>query len=220
MLRSAPPSRAEEEALIPLSALQHYLFCPRQCALIHVEQLWAEDVATTEGRLLHERVDSGRGERRDGVRILRGVALRSLSLGVSGIADVVELHGDPPKPLPVEYKRGRPKTHRADEVQLCAQAMALEEMFDQPVERGALFYAQTRRRHEVGFDAELRALTAATARAARDDIAAGRTPPPVHTPACKRCSLLTLCKPEKLQAPPHVAAWLARQLSASTEQEP
>lgn len=220
MQRSAPPSRTEEEALIPLSALQHYLFCPRQCALIHVERLWAEDVATAEGRLLHERPDSGRGERREGVRILRGVALRSLRLGVSGIADVVELHGDPPKPFPVEYKRGRPKTHRADEVQLCAQAMALEEMFDQSVERGALFYGQTRRREDVGFDAELRALTGATARAAWDDIATGRTPPPVYTPACKRCSLIALCKPEKLQTPPCVSAWLLRQVSASKEQEP
>ncbi|MGH7115740.1 MAG: CRISPR-associated protein Cas4, partial [Stellaceae bacterium] len=118
-----------EDALIPLSALQHQLFCPRQCALIHVEGLWAEDGATAEGRILHERVDAGRPERRPGVRIVRGLALRSLALGVCGIADVVEFSGRPPRPFPVEYKRGKPKAHRADEVQLCAQAMALEEMF-------------------------------------------------------------------------------------------
>ena len=106
--------------LIPLSALQHHLFCPRQCALIHVEQVWAEDAATAEGRLLHERVDAGGGETRPGVRVERGVALRSDVLGVSGRADVVEFHGRPSVPFPVEYKRGKPKPHRADEVQLCA----------------------------------------------------------------------------------------------------
>ena len=125
-----------EDALIPLSALQHYLFCPRQCALIHVEGLWAENVATAEGRLLHEKVDAGGFETRPGVRVARGLQLRSLELGVAGRADAVELRGRPPQPYPVEYKRGRPKPHRADEVQLCAQATALEEMFGHPVARG------------------------------------------------------------------------------------
>ena len=128
-----------EDALIPLSALQHQLFCPRQCALIHVEGLWAEDGATAEGRILHERVDAGRPERRPGVRIVRGMALRSLALGVSGIADVVEFSGRPPRPFPVEYKRGKPKAHRADEVQLCAQAICLEKMLGCAVSRGAIF---------------------------------------------------------------------------------
>ena len=91
-----------DDALIPLSALQHYLFCPRQCALIHVEQIWAEDIATAEGRVLHERVDAGGGESRPGVRVERGVALRSAALGVSGRADAVEFHGRPPRPFPVE----------------------------------------------------------------------------------------------------------------------
>ncbi len=122
------PAEAEN-AFIPLSALQHHLFCPRQCALIHVEQLWAEDAATAEGRLLHERPDAGGRETRSGVRIGRNVALRSRALGVAGRADVVEFRGRPPKPFPVEYKRGRPKPHRADEVQLCAQAICLEEAF-------------------------------------------------------------------------------------------
>src|SRR5579884_1199389 len=106
---AAPPAaRADEDGLIPLSALQHYLFCPRQCALIHVEQLWAEDGATAEGRLLHDKVDAGKPETRPGVRIARGVALRSLVLGVAGKADVVEFHratgpGEPARPFPVEY---------------------------------------------------------------------------------------------------------------------
>ena len=205
--------RAVEDALIPLSALQHHLFCPRQCALIHVEQLWAEDAATAAGRLLHERVDAGRPETRPGVRVARGIALRSLALGVVVKADVVEFHGRPPCPFPVEYKRGKPKVHRADEVQLCAQAICLEEMFGQGVPEGALFYGASRRRLPVGFDADLRALTARVAAETRATILAGRTPPPVHTPACSRCSLVELCQPVRLERPPGVARWLAAQLA-------
>lgn len=206
------PTRDQEEALIPLSALQHYLFCPRQCALIHVEQLWAEDAATAEGRLMHEAADAGRGETRPGVHIARALMLRSLSLGVSGKADVVEFRGAARLPFPVEYKRGRPKSHRADEVQLCAQAICLEEMFGQPVAEGALFYGETRRRQPVVFDAGLRSLTAQVAAAARAMIVAGRTPPPVASPACRRCSLHDLCQPEQLEHPPRVARWLANRI--------
>lgn len=201
-----------EDALVPMSALQHYLFCPRQCALIHVERLWAEDVATAEGRLLHERADSGRGERRPGVRIARGLSLRSVALGVTGQADVVEFHDA--QPFPVEYKRGRPKSHRADEVQLCAQAICLEEMFGRPVPAGALFYGQTRRRHGVSFDDDLRALTLQTAQAVRRDIVRSHTPRPVAKPSCRRCSLMDLCCPQRLEKPPEVAAWLTRQLAS------
>ena len=204
---------AAEDALIPLSALQHHLFCPRQCSLIHVEGLWAEDVATAEGRLLHERADAGRGESRPGVRVARGVALRSLALGVAGRADVVEFRGDPPVPFPVEFKRGRPKPHRADEVQLCAQAVCLEEMTGAAVPEGALFYGATRRRTTVAFDPELRALTVRVATEARANLAAWRTPPPVFGPGCARCSMLDLCQPARLERPPSVADWLAARLA-------
>lgn len=204
---------AVEDALIPLSALQHHLFCPRQCALIHVEGLWAEDAATAEGRLMHERVDAGRPETRPGVRIVRGLAIRSLTLGVTGKTDVVELRGRPPLPFPVEYKRGKPKAHRADEVQLCAQAICLEEMFQARVPEGALFYGETRRHQPVTFDAALRALTADVARAARANIVQQRTPAPITSPACRRCSLFDLCQPSKLEKPPQIARWLAEQLA-------
>lgn len=202
---------AAEDALIPLSALQHFLFCPRQCALIHVEQIWAEDGATAEGRLLHERVDAGGAEGRRGVRIARGLQLRSLVLGVAGRADVVAFERN--RPYPIEYKRGRPKTHRADEVQLCAQAICLEEMFGVSVPEGALFYGETRRRTVVAFDAELRALTARVANDARAMISAGRTPPPTYGPACRRCSLFDACQPQRMQKPPQVTRWLAGQLA-------
>ena len=147
-----------EDNLVPISALQHMLYCPRQCALIHIEQQWNENRFTAEGKILHERTDSGSGERRGTVRIERSVAVRSLILGVSGVADVVEIH-DGCRPYPVEYKRGRPKAHRADEVQLCAQALCLEEMLNFSVPAGALFYGRNRRRKEIQFDSELRDLT-------------------------------------------------------------
>lgn len=208
---------AAEDALVPLSALQHFVFCPRQCALIHVEGLWAEDGATAEGRLLHDNVDAARSETRPGVRIARGLALRSFVLGVAGKADVVEFRdtgelGVPAQPVPIEYKRGKPKAHRADEVQLCAQALCLEEMLSVSVPEGALFYGTTRRRQPVIFDAPLRALTAEIAAATRAMIIGMRTPSPVFTPGCRRCSMAALCQPVRLEKPPSVARWLAAQL--------
>jgi len=208
---------AAEDGLIPLSALQHYLYCPRQCALIHVEQVWAEDGATAEGRLMHDRVDHGPPDRRAGVRTVRGMAIRSFALGVAGKADAVEFHGSGPEAAayPVEYKRGRPKAHRADEVQLCAQAICLEEMLGMGVPEGALFYGETRRRLVVDFDKDLRDLTAEVARSARAMIAAGETPRPHYAPGCKKCSLQDLCAPKVFEKSRKVASWLASQIEAS-----
>lgn len=198
---------------VPLSALQHYLFCPRQCALIHVERQWAENRLTAEGRLLHETVDKGKAERRPGVRIARGVPLCSRRLGLTGIADLVELRGPDQQPYPVEYKRGRPKSHRADEVQLCAQALCLEEMLDTSIVEGALFYGEKRRRTVVTFDLALRRLTETVADAVRTQLAAGETPPPVYESSkCRACSLLDICRPLALTKPPKVSAWLRRHL--------
>lgn len=194
---------------LPLSALQHWLFCPRQCALIHVERLWEENRLTAEGRLMHERVDKGVSESREGIRVLRSVQVASERLGIHGVADVVEMCDD--MPFPVEYKRGRPKAHRADEVQLCAQAMCLEEMTGHEVPAGALFYGTRRRRQAVTFDADLRALTATVASEARDGIAACVLPPPIYDASrCEGCSLKRLCRP---QAPREAAGWLAQRLS-------
>ncbi len=200
--------------MLPISALQHQLFCPRQFALIHVERQWAENLHTVEGRLLHDRVDAGGGETRDGVRISRAVALRSDRLGLVGVADVVEFHDEGRRPVPVEYKRGRPKAHRADEVQLCAQGMALEEMLDREVPRGFLFYGKTRRRQAVELDGALRALVEETAGAARRLLTAGRTPPPVFEKRkCEACSLTEICRPCALAAAPSVVDWLRDRLA-------
>ena len=215
MIAVTAPPVIDEDDLVPISALQHHLFCPRQCALIHLEQQWLEDGATAEGRILHERVDSGAADRRRGVRTVRGLSIRSLALGVTGKADAVELHGRAPGlcPYPIEYKRGKPKAHRADEVQLCAQAICLEEMFGCAVPEGALFYGETHRRTVVALDAALRALTLTTAQAVHAMLASAQTPAPIPMPACARCSLEPLCRPGAIHARPQVERWLARQLA-------
>ena len=184
-----------EEELAPLSALQHFLYCPRQCALIHIEQIWAENRYTAEGRLLHDRVDAGGRENREQLTIERRVPVRSFKLGVSGIADVVEIHG-PGRIFPVEYKRGRPKAHRADEVQLCAQAMCLEEMLEVSIMEGALFYGKNRRRKRVLLDPELRELTTKTGTELRQMLIERLTPQPEYSAKkCNACSLENICQP-------------------------
>ena len=198
---------------MPISALQHLLYCPRQCALIHVERIWVENAATAEGRLLHGRIEQGLSDRRRGVRTERSVPLRSFHLGVFGIADVVEVRAGG-RVLPVEYKRGRPKHHRADEVQLCAQGICLEEMLDRPVSEGALFYGRNRRRQLVEFDAALRKLTADSAREVRRLVETCSTPAPVYEPGkCDPCSLKTACQPERFRRPGAAGRWLARELT-------
>ena len=203
--------------LIPLSALQHYLYCPRQCALIHVEQVWSENRFTAEGRVMHEATSEAGQEKRRGVRVVTAMPLVSRRLGVSGIADLVEMHKNEDgtwKPFPVEYKRGKPKSHRADEVQLCAQAIALEEMFGVELTEAALFYGETRRRVPVPLDAELRRLTSETAAAAIALLRSGVTPQPVYgSRKCNACSLVEDCQPRRLARTLKASDWLARQIA-------
>ena len=194
-----------ESDLLPLSALQHICFCERQCALIHVEQMWLENQFTAEGRIMHERVDSGKTESRGNVRVSFALSLRSLRLGLVGKADVVEFHGEKApggeiiwRPFPVEYKRGRPKKNSCDRIQLCAQAICLEEMLGVEIPVGALFYGKTRRRQEVDFDDALRAATADAARKLHAIVASGRTPLPVFASKCDKCSLLGACLPKTM----------------------
>ncbi len=200
-----------EDELLPLSGLQHLIYCERQAALIHVERVWMDNVWTVEGSHLHDGVLNGHAESRGDVRISRDLALHSLRLGVTGRADVVEFHRAAPGdsigarvldwpgrwvPFPVEYKRGRPKHHPADEVQLCAQAICLEEMLEVQVPEGALFYGQTRHRHPVFFSSNLRAMTEAAALRLRQIVDARITPRALYDPArCDECSLLASCRP-------------------------
>lgn len=206
----------DADDLIPISALQHYLFCPRQCALIHIERLWAENRQTAEGRLLHDRADTPHIERRHGVRTITAMPLSSAELGIAGVADVVEFRPgtESERPCPVEYKRGRPKAHRADEVQLCAQALCLEAMFGCRVEEGALFYGQVRRRHPLMFDDELRRLTLETICVTREMIRSGHTPPATYqAECCDACSLIELCQPKLLGKGRNVETWLRSQMT-------
>lgn len=211
-----------EDQLLPMSALQHLLFCERQCALIHLEQLWTENEFTAEGKVLHERAHEGPDELQNlgvggSVRITRGLPVRSFGLGLSGQCDVVEFHraagvGVAETVVPVEYKRGKPKAHSADEVQLCAQAMALEEMLGRPVGRGALYYGQRRRRTEIIFDDTLRELVRAAARRLHAMFASRITPPAVRERKCDACSLLDLCLPDAMRFRRGAAAWFAGRL--------
>lgn len=199
-----------DEDLIPISALQHYLFCPRQCALIHVEQIWSENLATAEGRLMHERVHEEGEEHRPGVTIERGMPLRSLVLGLTGQTDVVEYHTGGTV-IPIEYKRGKPKTGLQDEVQLCAQALCLEEMLEQAIPRGYLYYGKPRRRTEVIFDATLRGKTTETISNVRTLLDTGQTPAPLWLKKrCPECSIIEYCFPEKMAGRPAITAYLAR----------
>lgn len=202
-----------EEDLIMISALQHYVFCPRQCALIHIEQVWTESGSTAEGRLMHEHVHEQGNESRGLVRIARGLPLRSLRLGLVGVADVVEFRKVGKarwQPFPIEYKRGKPKLDHCDAVQLCAQAMCLEEMLNVFIPEGALFYGKTRRRADVFFDHNLRHETEETAGKARQLIMSGVTPLPEYAKRCESCSLMGECMPKKMEKKLSVKGYLER----------
>ncbi len=205
----------DQENLIQLSSLQHYIFCQRQCALIYIEQVWSENVFTAEGRLMHERAHEGGIEVRGDIRIDRSLAIRSLRLGLSGMADVVEFHRKPDgswRPFPVEYKRGKPKADDCDTVQLCAQAICLEEMLNVQIPSGALFYGKTRRRLDVVFDDQLRRKTEEAAFSVHQLIESGRTPEPVFSKKCESCSLLGQCLPKTMGRRRSVKRYMAKTL--------
>jgi CRISPR-associated exonuclease Cas4 len=208
-----------EDDLLPLSGLQHLAFCERQCAMIHIEQAWAENLYTAEGRVLHERVHEADQTSRGEIRIEYSMPLRSLRLGLIGRADVVEFHrirdstGDRWRPFPVEYKRGRPKKSNADRIQLCAQALCLEEMLGVEVPSGALFYGKTRHREDVDFDARLRSETEETAKRFHALIEARVTPRPVYGKQCDTCSLKDLCLPKTVQTGRSIDRYLMNAMS-------
>lgn len=201
--------RYSDEDLLPISALQHLAFCERQCALIHVEREWEENQQTAEGKILHERVDEGYREYRRGTKQFSGVHVRSLELGIYGRLDVLELTRVADEPdtcaflgikghwqlAPVEFKRGRPKLHAADRVQVCAQVLCIEEMTSTTVTEAHLFYAQVRRRTAVAIDEQLRAQTVKSIRRLREIVELKLLPPPVYKKHCKACSLMGVCQP-------------------------
>ncbi|MGO8695053.1 MAG: CRISPR-associated protein Cas4 [Rectinemataceae bacterium] len=192
-----------EEELLPISGLQHVLFCERQFALIHVEQVWEENRFTAEGKVLHERVDAEGHESRRLFRQEYGMAIRSLEHGLIGKADLVEFYlkgeGGVAEAVPVEFKRGKDKEEDWDRVQLCAQALCIEEMTGAPAVRADFYYLAAHRRTHLDITGELRAATFAAIGRARDILESGQTPPARYSRArCDRCSLVDLCMPKSI----------------------
>ncbi len=205
----------DEEEFLPLSGLQHLLFCERQCALIHVEGLWVDNALTVLGGQLHDRTDLPGVESGPDVRVVRALSLRCSALRLVGRADVVEFHrerfGDGRdlwRPFPVEYKRGKRRAWLHNEVQLCAQGMALEEMCGVPVPRGALYYGASRRRLDVELNESLRSRTRAAAERLHEIVRLRLTPRAQREPKCNGCSFLPICLPEATSSATSAALYL------------
>ena len=186
---------------VPISALEHFSYCPRQCALIHVEQTFEENLFTIKGQIAHERVDTAGDTVARGIRVARSVPVWSERYGLRGLADLIEFRHT--GPYPVEYKHGRRSGVHPD-LQLCAQALCLEEMLSVPVTHGAIFYHGVRRRHEVGFTEGLRSITLATIEAVREQIRSQRLPPAPNDARCPNCSLLNACLPSVIGEPARI----------------
>jgi CRISPR-associated exonuclease Cas4 len=189
----------DEDDLVPISALQHLIFCERQWALIHLERIWDENRLTMEGNYLHEKVDIPKSTKKGEIRIVRSLRLRSLVYGLTGIADVVEFHKAESNnfwiPYPIEYKRGKPKKDLSDVTQLCAQALCLEEMLNISVPEGAMFYGEMNRRLDVVFDNNLRTNTVELIRKLHVLSKEKKTPPAHFEKKCQNCSLINWCMP-------------------------
>lgn len=197
----------DEAEVVMISALQHHSYCPRQCALIHVEKVFDENLYTLRGGRVHERAHEPDGALEDGVRVERGLPLFSERLGLIGKVDVIEFRtGEPP--YPVEYKSGPRRGSTHDDIQLCAQAMCLEEMLGCDVPLGAVYHYASRRRREVAFDGALRSLTETTVREVRRLLLTSTVPPPVADARCPKCSLFDACMPFALAGAEREAAWL------------
>lgn len=235
-----------EDDLLPISALQHLLFCERRAALVHIERLWEENLFTAEGAHLHEKVHGQLPvEVRSQIRFARGLFVRSLRLGLSGKLDLVEFHkltgahGERPtsaagvlpdgvplagapgfwRPFPVEYKRGRLRREESYEVQLCAQALCLEEMLGVMVPSGAIYYGEPRRRIEIAFETALRAETEGAAKRLHMLFDTGVTPPARYEKKCKSCSLIEKCLPKALSGRKSVHGYIARLVAEAVKSE-
>jgi CRISPR-associated exonuclease Cas4 len=192
-----------EDDFIQLSSLQHYVFCPRQCALIHVEDVWRDNVLTVRGEILHEKVDTDTYESRGAVKTVRGLRIHSYRLGIAGRCDVLEFYrsggaGQSFRIVPVEFKSGKPKNDISDKVQLCAQALCLEEMLNVHVAGGAFFYGRIRRRVSVEFDEGLRRQTEQIIVAVHDIVSNRAVPAAQYMPKCRSCSLIDICQPKAM----------------------
>lgn len=189
----------EDSELVMISALEHYSYCPRQCALIHIEQTFDENIYTLKGHMAHERVDQAIARNEDDIRIERGLSLWSRQLGLTGKADVVEFHDN--VPYPVEYKLGKQRKWQYEAIQVCAQALCLEEMTGYAVPKGAIYYCSSRTRREIEFDTPLREKVAEIAAEVRAMLASMVLPPAVNDQRCEKCSLIESCLPSVVARP-------------------
>lgn len=189
-----------EDDFIMISALQHYIYCPRQCGLIHVDDVWNENLFTTRGNILHEKVDTDTFETRGNVKTVRGLRIHSYKYGLAGRCDIVEFkrNAKSVEILPVEFKTGEPKDDISDKVQLCAQIICLEEMLNAKISGGAFFYGKTRRRNLVEITDELRAQTLSVINAVRGIVANKKVPLQEYSSKCRNCSLLDICQPKAM----------------------
>ena len=198
-----------------LSSIQHYIFCPRQCALIHKEQCWAENYLTAKGDLFHSRVDSYPNEKRRGFRTEFSMPIYSSELGITGKTDIVEIryrNKEIREICPVEYKSGKPKHSTADEAQLCAQILCLEEMMGINIEIGYLYYGKTKRRIPIEISRSLREEVIHTAHRIHQVLQEEQLPPPIKKPHCQTCSLKEECQPDVSSKPKVVRNWINRVL--------
>lgn len=230
-----------EEDLLPIAALQHLAFCERQWGLMYLENIWTDNRLTAEGLQLHAHADQSASAVQGEIRIAYSLRLRSLELGLTGVADVVEFHPlgleDNPPPerppnavtldgiagrwmvFPVEYKHGKPKIDRCDEVQLCAQALCLEEMLAVYIDAGAIFYGEPRRRSQIRFDPELRSLTLRLTERLHELTSLGRTPAARYGKHCRSCSLVDSCMPRATDGRKKVGRYIDRMLADEPETE-
>ncbi|NCS88095.1 MAG: CRISPR-associated protein Cas4 [Ignavibacteria bacterium CG_4_10_14_3_um_filter_37_18] len=189
-----------EDDFIMISALQHYVYCPRQCGLIHVDDVWHENVFTVRGNILHEKVDTDTYETRGAVKTVRGLRIHSFVHGIVGRCDVVELKEvkTGKEVMPVEFKSGEPKEDSSDKVQLCAQVFCLEEMLATKIMQGAFFYGKIRRRNIVEIDDALRAETESIISAVREIVSTKKIPTADYSTKCRNCSLQDICQPKAM----------------------
>jgi CRISPR-associated exonuclease Cas4 len=205
----------EDIELVMISALEHYSYCPRQCALIHIEQTFDENIYTLKGHMAHERVDQAIMRNEDDVRVERGLPLWSQRLGLTGKADVVEFHDT--VPYPVEYKLGKQRKWQYEAIQVCAQVICLEEMIGCPVPKGAIYYCSSRVRREIVFDIQLRETVAQVAEAVRRMLKSMALPPAVNDQRCEKCSLIESCLPSIVAKPGRWQSYRAALFTPETE---
>lgn len=217
-------SNYTDDEMLQLSGIQHFAFCPRQWALIHIEKLWAENVLTVEGKFLHERADDPFfAETRQGVKTVRAVPVVSRELGLHGVIDVMEIcdegTGQERMMTIIEYKRGRPKPDERDEVQICAQAMCVEEMLGVSLQCGFLFYGQTKRRVQVEYSPKLRQKVKEYAAQMHEIFKTGKTPLAITTKKCRNCSMADLCVPDLAAKTSQVQKYVAKNIAVIIKEE-